>query len=278
MSKTLRMLPLLALLTWTLVALAPGARAMQVDPSVLPEELKGVNLEDRIGTQVPTDLAFKDIDDKPVTLGQFFQSDRPVLLTLNYASCPRLCGLQLRGLAVALGETDLEPGKDFDMLTISLDPNEESQQTRAVKQGFLDAFGRPVDGSAWNFLRGAEANIRAVADTVGFQYTKDEKTGEYRHPALTMVLSPEGKVLRYIEDLQPDQSTVRLSIVEAAQGKRGPSLGDRFLLFCYAYDPETGKYSLAAWRLMRSAGVLTIVFLATGFWVLQRARAREENP
>jgi protein SCO1/2 len=236
--------------------------------------LNEVSLVEKLDAMVPGSLTFRDLDEKAVKLEDFFGGDRTIVLPLNYASCPKLCGLQLAGLAESLGETSLEPGEDYDLITISLDPNETAEAARAVLQGFLTKFGRDVDSSAWHFLRGSEVNIRAVADAVGFGYAKDEKSGEYAHPPTAMVLSPKGKVCRYISGFTPNPSTLRLSIKEASLGQSGSTF-DKLLFFCFSYDTSTGKYSLAAWRLLRTGGVLTIVFLITGIWMLQRSRARE---
>ncbi len=236
--------------------------------------LNEVSLVEKLEAMVPGDLAFRDLDENAVKLGDYFGGERTIVLTLNYASCPKLCGLQLAGLAQSLGGINLEPGEDYDLITISLDPKETAQASEAVRDGFLAKFGRQVDPSAWHFLRGPEANIRAVADSVGFGYAKDEKTGEYAHPPTAMVLSPEGKVCRYLSGFDPDPSTLRLAIKEASLGQSG-STYDKLLFFCFSFDTSTGKYTLAAWRLMRTGGILTIVFLITGIWMLQRSRTRE---
>jgi len=249
----------------------------QTNASAPSPKLAGVELEELLGNQVPGDREFRDLKDAPLHLRELFQGDKPILLTLNYATCPKLCGLQLRGLADALSGLAIQAGSDYEMITISLDPNEKAEQTIAVRDGFIGFFPDGFDKSAWHFLRGQEADIRAVADSVGFAYTKDEETGEYNHPALAMVLSPSGEVLRYIKGLMPEPSTLRLAMAEAAQGKQGISLGDRVLLFCYSYDSGTGRYTLAVWRLMRSAAVLTILSLLGGFWMLQRSSAKEEQ-
>jgi protein SCO1/2 len=235
--------------------------------------LNEVSLVEKLDAMVPGDLTFRDLDENAVQLADFFEGDRTIVLTLNYASCPKLCGLQLAGLAQSLGEISLEPGEDYDLITISLDPTETAEASKAVREGFLAKFGREVDRTSWQFLRGPEANIRAVADAVGFGYAKD-KNGEYAHPPTAMVLSPKGKVCRYISGFTPNPSTLRLSIKEASLGQSGSTF-DKLLFFCFSYDSSTGKYSLAAWRLLRTGGVLTIVFLITGIWMLQRSRARE---
>ncbi len=271
------LLVLVAVLAAGPVDRAVGAMQLQTQADEMPKQLENVDLTERLGNQMPGELTFLDLENNEVQLGDYFEGHKPIIFTLNYATCPKLCGLQLQGLAQALGELNLDPGMDYDLLTISLDPEELPEQTIAVSKGFLSAFGRMVDPKAWHFLRGEAANIRLAADSVGFEYERDEKTGEYMHPALAMVLSPDGRVMRYVRGLAPEKFNLRLALLEAAEGKQGKSLGDRILLFCYSYDPDTGQYTPAAWRLMRTAAVLTLVFLAAGFWKLQRSRAREEN-
>ncbi len=272
----------------TLTALAFGVLAMdaaaqrinldvqkQTDASEKPKQLEDVDLSERLGNQVPLGARFRDLEDRSLEIGTLFQGDKPILLTLNYATCPKLCGLQLKGLADALSGLAVRPGQDYEMITISLDPTEKAEQTIAVRDGFLRHFPADMDKSAWHFLRGEESSIRAVADAVGFSYRYDEETGEYLHPALAMVLSPDGRVMRYVEGLVPEPATLRLALAESAEGKQGLSLGDRVLLFCYTYSSETGKYTLAIWKLVRFAAVLTVLSMGAGFWMLQRSRAKD---
>ncbi len=265
---------------WSLLLVclsAPLAAAQEyVDQDNRYPILEGVGLTEKLDEIVPGDLVFRDLQDKEVKLGDYFTGERSIVLTLNYASCPKLCGLQLGGLAQSLGRTDLEPGEDYDLITISLDPNETAEASEAVLQGFLTRFGREVDSSSWFSLRGTEANIRAAADSVGFGYAYDEKSGEYAHTATSIVLSPEGKVCRYIRGFDPDVKTLSLMIKEASLGQSGSAF-DQVLFFCFSYDSSTGQYTLAAWRLLRTCGALTVVFLITGIWMLQRSRARDES-
>jgi protein SCO1/2 len=258
------------------LCIAPAVAQEWIDDENRYPILNEVGLEEKLDAMVPGDVTFRDLDENAVQLGDFFGGERSIVLTLNYASCPKLCGLQLAGLAESLGQTNLEPGVDFDLITISLDPFEKADAAKAVLQGFLAKFGREVDTSAWHFLRGPEANIRTVADAVGFYYVKDEKSGEYAHPPSAMVLSPDGKICRYVNGFTPDAKTLRLSIKEASLGQSGSTF-DKLLFFCFSYDSSTGKYSFVAWRLLRIGGVLTVISLITGIWMLQRSRAREES-
>ncbi|MCA9000975.1 MAG: SCO family protein [Planctomycetes bacterium] len=263
-------------LTFVGLCTAPAVAQEYVDDENRYPILNQVGVDEKLDAQVPGDVSFRDLDENAVQLGDFFKGDRTVVLTLNYATCPKLCGLQLAGIAEALGATDLEPGEDYTLVTISLNPYEKAEAARAVLQGFLAKFGRDVDTSAWHFLRGPEANIRQVADAVGFRYVLDPESGEYAHPPTAMVLSPEGKVCRYVNGFTPDPKTLRLSIKEASLGQSG-STYDKLLFFCFSFDSSTGKYTLAAWRLLRTAGVLTVFGIVTGIWMLQRSRRREES-
>ncbi|MEZ6019254.1 MAG: hypothetical protein R3F17_03890 [Planctomycetota bacterium] len=151
--------PLICLMVWMLSC---GGFAQEASTPVradqMPRQLNGVRISEKFGDQVPGDLHFRDLEDQDLLLGSLFQGDKPILLTLNYATCPQLCGLQLRGLAQALGSLSMNPGEDYQMITVGLDPNEMAEQTKAVKGGFMNAFGRPVNGDAWHFLRGGDGH------------------------------------------------------------------------------------------------------------------------
>lgn len=259
-----------------LMTLGSPARAAQeyVDDTNRYPILNKVGLDEKLDAMVPGDVSFRDLQDQPVQLGDLFNGERSIVLTLNYATCPKLCGLQVKGLAESLSQSNLIPGVDFDLITISLDPDEKAEAAKLVLQGFLKTLGQPADSTCWQFLRGPEANIRQVADSVGYRYAYDEKSEQYAHPPTAMVLSPDGKVCRYISGFNPDPTTLRLAIKEASLGQSGSTF-DKLLFFCFSFDSSTGKYTLAAWRLLRTGGVLTVVFLITGIWMLQRSRARE---
>jgi len=250
-----------------LLGAASTAWAQRAEP--LPEELKGVGVTEHLGDQVPLDLEFVDSDGKPVVLKQFFDGRRPVVLTLNYSNCPMLCSLQLNGLFDALKRMPWEIGGKFEMITVSFDPLETPQRARMTKQKYLNVYRRPGAAEGWHFLTGQEENIKRLADAVGFRYRYSEAQRQYIHAAVTFILTPDGRVSRYLYGVEYDPQTIRLSLLEATDGKIGSTV-DQILLFCYHYDAESGRYGPAAFRLMQLGGGLTVLVVGGGIWILWR--------
>lgn len=247
-----------------------GAAAPQRTEPV-PSELEGVGVEERIGDSLPGGARFTDHTGAAVALDDVFEGDLPVLVTLNYAECPMLCHLQLEGTVDAMRSMPLVLGEDYLALTLSIDPDEAPEQSLANRAAYVRLYGDEVPDDAWRFLTGSEEQIRRVADAFGFGYRWVESTQEYAHAAVGFVCTPDGRIARYLYGVQPAADTLRLSLVEAADGRVGRSL-DRFLLFCFTYDPEEGRYALAAVRLMKLGGLTTVVLMAVGLRVLQRTR------
>jgi protein SCO1/2 len=263
------------LLTVVLAFLASGAReASCADRTeALPGELKGVGITEKLDAQVPLDLAFKDEHDQVMKLSDFFDGKKPVLLTLNYSSCPMLCNLQLNGLVDGLMGASLTAGKDFHIVTVSLDPNETTERSVNSKKKYVMQYGREGSNAGWHFLTGTEANIKALADSVGFGYRYMPDRNEYLHAAAFMLLTPAGRVSRYLYGVKFDSQMLQMSLVDTADGKIGSAM-DQIILFCFKYDPETGKYGLAALRLMQGAGLLTVITLACVLGVFWRREVR----
>ena len=207
----------------------------------LPAALQNVEIEERLGAQLPVDARFTDQDGLPVRLGDLLPKDRPVVLSLVYFSCPMLCGLVLTGAARGMRETGLQLGKDFDAITISFDPRDGTKLAAERQRGYLQAFGKPEARKAWTFLTGQEKDIQAVTEAVGFRYAYDERTKQYAHAAAIFVVTPGGRVSRYLYGVEYPAKDVRLALVEASQGRVGTSF-DRLLLTCYRYDPASRKY------------------------------------
>lgn len=240
----------------------------------LPAELEGVGVTERLGEPVPLDLAFLDGEGQRVRLRDVFAAGLPVLLTLNYAECPMLCHLQLEGTVSTMRALDLDLGTDYLALTVSIDPSETPEQARALRDAYLALYERAVEPDAWRYLTGDEDAIRALADAVGFGYRWVDSTQEYAHAAVAILCSPDGTVTRYVYGVQPSVETLRLGLIEAGQGKIGSAV-DRFLLFCFHYDADEGRYALAAGRLMRTGGLVTLLLMGFGFRLLRKeARAR----
>lgn len=247
-----------------LIGCAVGMAGAQVNGPV-PKQADGAGLEEHVGAVLPLDASFQDDTGRAVQLGDYFATGRPVLLTLNYYSCPMLCTLQLNGLVAALRELEWNPGREFELVTVSINPRETTELARAKKQNYVREYERPEVASGWHFLTGAEDEITSLAQTVGFEYEYDPVTKQYAHPAVAYVLTPEGKVSRYLYGVQFDAQTIRYSLVEASEGRAGTPL-DRILLFCFHYDATRGRYAPAAVNLMRAGGLFTMLVL--GAWVL----------
>ncbi len=262
--------PAAALLVWLIAMGSPRAQLSEE----LPPDLSGVTLTQRLDETLPLDLQFTDQNERTVRLGDYFGRDRPVVLTLAYHSCPMLCSLVLDAMVRALSEVDLAPGEAFDLLTVSIDPRESLQRLRMTRQRYLSAYGRAGADRAWHFLRGDEAAIRSLAEAAGFGYRYLEESGEFVHPATMIVITADGRISRYLPGLQHDPKTVRLSLVEASEGRIG-SVVDQFLLYCYRYDAEEGRYAPVAMRIMRIGGGVTVLLL--GAFLLTLGRRNRES-
>lgn len=234
-----------------------------------PKRLKGVDVVEHLGERVPEALAFKDHEGKNVKLGDYLQGGLPVILTFNYSSCPMLCTLQLNAVVDGLKKLEFSAGKEFRIVTVLLDPNETTDTARRFRARYLSQYNRPGSEAGWSFLTGSDANIRAIAKAVGFSYSYNEVRGEYIHPAAITLLSPEGKVARYLYGLEYPDKTLRLGLVEASEGRVGSSL-DKLILFCFHYDSTEGRYSPIATRIMQVAGGVSVVILAAFLTILTR--------
>lgn len=242
---------------------------------------RDITIEQKLNEQVPLDLTFRDESGREVRLREYF-GKKPVLLTLVYYECPSLCGLVLQGLLKSLRVLNYTPGEQFDIVTVSISPKETPALAAAKKQNFLKEYGRLDAAKGWHFLTGEEPQIRRLADAVGFRYVYDPKSGQYAHAAGIMLLTPGGKVSRYFYGIEYSPRDLRMGIIDASQGKVGSPV-EKIILFCYQYDPTTGKYSLAIIRIVQVASVLTVLalgaFMATQFYREKRTRSlrkREE--
>jgi protein SCO1/2 len=235
----------------------------------LPPELRGVGVEERLGQGVDLNLTFTGEDGYPVALRSFFHKDRPVLLNLVYYSCPMLCTLVLNGQTTALRDIPWTPGKEFEVVTISIDPTETFDLAQRKRASYLETYGRPAAG--WHFFTDDHGHAKKLADQMGFHYRFDERQGQYAHPAVIMILTPEGKVSRYLYGIKFRARDLRLALVEASESKFTLST-DRILLYCFHYDPQAHGYVLFATNLMRAGGVLTVLILGL---VLGRLWRRE---
>jgi len=247
----------------------------------LPERLQGIDVTEHLESKLPARLVFKDESGRDVLYDEVVRGDLPTILTLNYSDCPMLCSLQLNALIKAMKQVDLTLGKDYRVVTVSLNPAETTERVRDWKSRYMTQYGRPeASAEGWKFLTGSEANIRAAAQGLGFSYGYNEKRDEYVHPAAFAIATPDGIIARYIYGLEYHPKTLRLSLIEASEGKIGSSV-DRLILYCFHYDASEGRYAPVAMNIMRvsgSAGALALGGLLAGLWRGERRRKREKAP
>jgi protein SCO1/2 len=247
-------------------SMQPRSEGAKVDnPNAAnPASLANVGIDQKLDTQVPLDATFKDDFGTQVTLANYFGPghDRPAILALVYYGCPRLCTTVLNQLKNAMMPMTLDPGKDFELIVISFDPREGPALAAEKKDSYTKLYRRPGTEKGWHFLTGDEANIRKVTDAVGFRYGWDEKNQQFVHAAGIMVLTPQGKTSQYFYGTDYNPRDLRQALVIAGQGKTG-TIADKVLLFCFEYDPSTGKYTFAIMKVVQVAGGLTVLAMAT---------------
>jgi protein SCO1/2 len=245
----------------TLAAVRPVA-AQRTEP--LPKQLEGVGITEHPGVQLPMNLEFKDEDGTSVRLGQYFTGAHPVILNLGYFTCPMLCPLILNALVDGLKGIPWTPGHEFEIVTVSIDPLDTPTLAKLKKENYLTEYGRPGAAAGWHFLTGREESIKKLAETVGFGYRYVKERGQYAHAAGLFVTTPTGKMARYLYGVEYPSKTIRLALTEAGKGTIGTTT-DQLLLYCFHYDAQEGRYTLAASNLMRFGGAATA--LVVGVWL-----------
>jgi protein SCO1/2 len=235
---------------------------------VRPELLRDVGIDQRLNGVIPLGLSFRDENGNAVRLSEFF-GQKPVVLALVYYNCPMLCTQVLNGLNRSLRDVPMDVGKEFKVVTVSIDPSETPKLASAKHDLYTGIYGRPGAAQGWHFLTGEESQIRQLANAVGFRYAYDADSKQFAHASAVMVLTSEGKISRYFYGITYPSRDIRLGLVEASEGKIGSAV-DQVLLFCYHYDPVTGKYGLLISRLIKTGGLLTV--LAIGILILVLSR------
>jgi protein SCO1/2 len=250
------------------------AQALFAAEEKLPRELEGIGIEEKLGSSLDLDLQFTGENGYQVPLRSYFAKGKPVVLNLVYYNCPMLCNLVLNGQLAALKEIPWTPGNEFEIVTISIDPMENWDLAVRKKSYYMEAYGRGAQ-QGWHFLTDYQGNVKKLAEQVGFSYRWDEKTNQFAHAAALMVLTPDGRVSRYLYGIRFNPRHVRLALTEASEGKLG-SIGDRILMFCFHYDPVSRSYIPFARNIMRAGGVLTILILG-GILLLLFSRDRTRS-
>ncbi|MSR70028.1 MAG: SCO family protein [Phycisphaerales bacterium] len=254
---------------------APGDRPISGD--TIAAEMQGVDIIEHLGERVPLDTVLMGDDGKEITIGQILQGGKPIMLHLGYYKCPMLCTLVLNEGFRALAQVDLSVGKDFEFVSISVNPKESNELAHAKKLGYLAEYARKGSESGVRFLTAVQSEEGAtapatIAQAVGFQY-KLLASGEYSHPAMLAMIATDGRIVRYLYGVKFDPATMRMALVEAGEGKIGTPL-DRFILWCHQYDPSSEGYVLFAFRVMQVGGAVTVIVLAVGLVYLFRRGAR----
>jgi protein SCO1/2 len=252
------------------LALAPSLKARDEE---LPPELVGVDIAEHIGRKVNLDLQFTAESGYQVPLRRYFEKGKPVLLNFVYYRCPMLCNLVLNGQTAALRELAWTAGKEFEIVTISIAPEEQFNLARAKKKFYLETYDREAAQQGWHFLTDFQGNTKRLADEVGFQYRWDPKTEQWAHTAAIMMLTPDGRISRYLYGVKFKERDLRLGLTEASEGKLG-SMGDKLLLFCFHYSSDAKGYVLFARNVMKAGGALMVVLFGIVLGFLFR---RERN-
>jgi protein SCO1 len=239
-----------------------------------PQLPGNVTIAQKLNTQIPLDLMMRDESGKVVRLKEYFGKGRPVLLNFVYYRCPMLCPMVLEGTTTALTELKFNIGEEFDVVTVSIDPRDKVTDAAKLKEKYIRHYGRLSSASGWHFLTANETAIKKLTEAVGFQYAYDSRTDQFAHGAALLVLTPDGRVSRYFYGFEFKARDLRLAIVEASAGKVG-NLTDQFLLMCFHYDPNTGKYSRNAMMFARAGGVTTMVVLGGFIFVMFRKERKQ---
>jgi protein SCO1/2 len=230
--------------------------------------LGGIDIEQKLGAELPLDAAFVDEHGEAVRIGDFF-GEKPVIIAPVYYECPMLCSLVLEGFVKALRPLGFHPGQEFEIVVVSFDPGEGPELATKKKEKYLASYGDDSTAGGWHFLTGGEAQIRRVTDALGFRYVYDEKRDEYAHAATIVVATPRGKISKYFYGVEFSTRDLRLGLVEAASGKIGTAI-DQFLLYCYHYDPSAGRYSAAVMNIVRVGGIATVSAMLIFFLAMRR--------
>lgn len=257
-----------------------GARPETGSPSTgLPSALQDVRIDQKLDQQLPLDLVFRDEAGRDVKLGQYF-GQKPVVLAFVYYDCPMLCTQILNGMVTSFRVLPFQVGKEFDVVTISFDPRETPELAQAKKKVYVDYLPERMRANAangWHFLTGDQANIERVTEAAGFHYRYDEKTKQFAHASAIMLTTPQGKLSQYYYGVDYSARDLRLGLIESSANKIGSPV-EQLLLYCYHYDPATGKYGLAIMRVVQIAGVFTLLGIVAMLVLLKGRNSTGATP
>ena len=243
--------------------------------SATPPTLPGaVNIAQHLNAPLPLDVMLRDESGNVVRLGDYYHRGRPVVLNFVYYNCPMLCPMVLEGMTNTLTELKFDVGKEFDVVTISIDPRDTPAQAAERKEKYVKRYGRFGAARGWHFLTGPESAIKKITNAAGFQYSYDIKSNQFAHGAVLLVTTVDGRVSRYLFGFEYKARDLRLALVEASQNKIGGA-AEQVLLLCFHYDPATGKYSRSAMNFVRAGGVATVLGLGSFIVIMIRKERRE---
>lgn len=247
----------------------------------IPEVAKDIGVDPKLGDYIDPEYGFTDEDNNYVRMGDFFDGKRPIILSFNYSNCPKLCEVQLDLMTDALREIDFEVGKDFQIISVSIDPKEQLVRAREMRDRFSGLYNRPGSEDSWHFLISDKNMVKELAKDCGVRYKYVKRQKLYSHPPVFLLISPHGKIVRYIHGLEYDPPTISNALIEAAEGKIGSPINRlTFITGCFLFDESTGKYTFAAMGLMRVAGLFTIFCLAitiVPYWLVKRNKNDKEK-
>lgn len=250
---------------------APG-----VPSQSMPRPLLEIGFDQKIGEQLPLDATFRDEQGQTVTLGSLY-GKRPVVLGFVYYECPMLCTQVLNAITATVSTLSFNAGQDFDLVLVSFDPRETPAQAAAKKAEYVARYKRPGTEGGWHFLTGDEPQIKRVTNAAGYRYTWDEETQQFAHPTGVIVTTPDGRNARYLFGIEYGPRDLKFALVEASEGRVG-SVVDNLLLYCYHYDPMTGRYGVYIMRALRIAGVATVLLIGTFIVVMVRRERSQQTP
>lgn len=260
---------LMATLSWAYDAEERTPRAAHETPT----EIQDVGVVEKLGQSLSKDLQFTDDQGQAVTLGQYFKSERPVIMAMIYYSCPNLCNFQLNGLIDVIHKMKGGvAGKDYDVVAVSMDHTETYDLAAKKKANYMDALKQPGAEKGWHFLVGSEENVKKLADELGFKFKWNDQIKQFAHAAATYIVTPQGMISRYLHGIEFSAATLRLSLVEASSGKIG-NIVEQFALFCFQFNPSKSKYVLRSYNIMRLGALLTVLLLAVflvPYWLREK--------
>ncbi len=274
----MRRFALSAYLTLAVLFTSTGVIA-QLNQGNTPEALQGVGVEEKLGDYIPLDATFSTVNGDSTTLGDLLEEGKPVILNPLYFECPMLCGLVIEGMMDVVDELAWQPGKDYLIISFSVDPGEDHLMAVRYREEYLAGLQNTDAQEGWYFLTGKQSQIDRVTEATGFSVREVQGTGEYAHSAAIMMLSPDGKITRYLYGISYNEFDVRNALYESADGKIGNTL-EKVVMYCYQYDPDSGSYVPVAMNIMKLGGLATLIILGiflTLLWVREKRKKQTTN-